>query len=76
VLAARRIQQDRAGDSRLRVSKAASGAHLGHLSGRGQDRVLRLARTIADLAYAEEIEAEHLDEALGYRLTDPLRAAA
>ena len=38
--------------------------------------MLRLARTIADLAGGEEVEAEHLDEALGYRLTDPLRAAA
>jgi magnesium chelatase family protein len=49
---------------------------LWRLSGRGQDRVLRLARTIADLAGSEEVEEEHLDEALGYRMSDPLRAAA
>ena len=57
-------------------SKAAAGAQLWHLSGRGQDRVLRLARTIADLAGSEEVEEEHLDEAIGYRLSDPLRVAA
>ena len=40
----------------------------GGLTGRGHDRVLRLARTIADLAGREEIHTEDLDEALGYRL--------
>ncbi len=55
---------------------AAAGARLSHLSGRGQDRVLRLARTIADLAGSEEVERDHLDEAIGYRLTEPHRAAA
>jgi magnesium chelatase family protein len=49
---------------------------LERLSGRGQDRVLRLARTIADLAGSEAVTRDHLDEAIGYRLTDPLRAAA
>ncbi len=37
------------------------------LSGRGHDRVLRVARTVADLAGAEEIAVEHLAEALSYR---------
>jgi magnesium chelatase family protein len=37
------------------------------LSGRGHDRVLRVARTIADLGGEEEIAAEHLAEALNYR---------
>jgi magnesium chelatase family protein len=37
------------------------------LSGRGHDRVLRVARTIADLLREEEIAAEHVAEALNYR---------
>jgi magnesium chelatase family protein len=37
------------------------------LSGRGWDRALRVARTIADLGAAERIEAGHVAEALTYR---------
>ena len=37
------------------------------LSGRGHDRVLRVARTVADLAGEREICVEHLAEALNYR---------
>ncbi|MGZ5307648.1 MAG: YifB family Mg chelatase-like AAA ATPase [Solirubrobacterales bacterium] len=37
------------------------------LSGRGWDRALRVARTIADLAGADRIEAPHVGEALGLR---------
>ncbi|MES1247495.1 MAG: ATP-binding protein, partial [Actinomycetota bacterium] len=37
------------------------------LSGRGRARVGRVARTIAALAEAERIEAEHVAEALSYR---------
>ena len=37
------------------------------LTARGHDRVLRVARTIADLAGAERIEVEHLAEALHFR---------
>ncbi len=37
------------------------------LSGRGRARVARVARTIAALAGAEEIGAEHVAEALSYR---------
>lgn len=37
------------------------------LSGRRYNRVLKIARTIADLAGAENIEAEHLTQALQYR---------
>ena len=37
------------------------------LSGRGRARVARVAATIAALAGAEQVEAEHLAEALSYR---------
>jgi magnesium chelatase family protein len=58
------------------AARAEPGGPLERLSGRGQDRVLRLAQTIADLEGADEVGRDHLDEALGYRLIDPLRAAA
>ncbi len=38
-----------------------------HLSARAYHRVLKLARTIADLAGSEGIEAAHLAKALQYR---------
>jgi len=38
------------------------------LSGRGHDRVLRVARTIADLGGRGAVEQRDLDEALSYRL--------
>ena len=37
------------------------------LSGRGVDRVLRVARTIADLASEGEVSSDHVAEALSYR---------
>jgi magnesium chelatase family protein len=39
------------------------------LSGRGLDRVLRVARTIADLDGRERVRASDVDEALGYRVS-------
>ena len=43
------------------------------LTARSHDRVLRLARTIADLEGAEHISAAHLAEAVQYRNTDILK---
>jgi magnesium chelatase family protein len=37
------------------------------LSARGYDRVLRVARTIADLEVSESVREEHLAEALQFR---------
>jgi len=37
------------------------------LSGRGFDRALKVARTIADLAGAERVNADHVVEGLAYR---------
>jgi magnesium chelatase family protein len=45
------------------------------LSGRGRARVARLARTIAALAGAADVEAEHLAEALSYRAPRELSSA-
>ena len=44
------------------------------LSVRGYHKVLRVARTIADLESSSDIRFEHLAEALQLRLLDPLQS--
>ena len=41
-----------------------------HLSQRRTETVLRVARTIADLARSERVGAEHVAEAVGYQRVD------
>ena len=59
---------DSAGERLLRAAFDRYG-----LTARSHDRVLRVARTIADLAGAEDIAAEHVAEAVQYRNTDILK---
>jgi magnesium chelatase family protein len=65
-------QPDNAGLTLLRDAADAM-----HLSARGYHRVLRVARTLADLDGVEKVGRVHLAEALSYRaLTDEIRRAA
>jgi magnesium chelatase family protein len=49
------------------IARAVALADLESLSGRGTERVLRVARTIADLAGSARVEPAHLDEAARFR---------
>ena len=59
-------------DSRCDALMKAAFERMG-LTARSHDRVLRVARTIADLDGAEHIGVEHLSEAIQYRNTDILK---
>ncbi len=61
--------------SRLSLLREAADAM--RLSARGYHRVLRVARTLADLDGANKVGRVHLAEALSYRaLADEIRRAA
>ena len=83
VVNARHVQLARAGTTNARLDQAQTDAHCRlappdsvlleraveslQLSARSLHRILRVARTIADLAGSQAIETPHLTEAIGYR---------
>jgi magnesium chelatase family protein len=56
---------DEAGERTLEMAMRRMG-----LSARAHDRILKVARTIADLGKAERVSAKHLAEAVQYRSLD------
>jgi magnesium chelatase family protein len=64
-LVRRHCALDAAGQNLMKMALARLG-----LSARAYDRILKVARTIADLAGAEAVASEHLAEAVQYRSLD------
>ncbi len=58
------VAEDVSGDAKSLLEKA---IETQSLSARGFHRVLRVARTIADLERSSDIQRQHLAEALAYR---------
>lgn len=58
-------EPDEAGISMLRMAMERLS-----LSARAYNRILKVARTIADLEGCEHVESHHLAEAIGYRTLD------
>jgi magnesium chelatase family protein len=56
---------DEAGERTLELAMRKMG-----LSARAHDRLLKVARTIADLDNADRVQAKHLAEAIQYRSLD------
>ncbi|MEO6496392.1 MAG: YifB family Mg chelatase-like AAA ATPase [Solirubrobacteraceae bacterium] len=70
-LVSEHVRLDALGDRVLRTAYEA-----GRLSTRGHHRVLKVARTIADLAGQDRVSADHLRAALGWRLEEASDAIA
>jgi magnesium chelatase family protein len=86
VIAARDIQLQRCGKTNARLSQSETENYCRlntkdqtllerameamQLSARATHRILRVARTIADLADSSTIDTVHLSEAIGYRQLD------
>jgi magnesium chelatase family protein len=65
---ARQLQSEGALTSDARALLTSAAERLG-LTARGYHRVLRVARTIADLDVSGSVESPHVAEALRYRTT-------